>query len=289
MYKTILATAFLAVASTSFSAPVVESFAGLSGTFDGATAPGGFTGGGSINAAFTSFSGGSFAGSQILLVNDEATDFPAAADSQYLRWSGDSDRFALYRNAAGIPGTNGTIYAAFAFRIDSLGGTAANNNIEIFRLGQDASFTRDISISLYDGVLGLDDRNGIPAGAGISSSHPFGGTAAAGDWRVLAIEAKFDTTGTTSSVIVTEVGPTGTLTQHLNITGFTAARNGGVTDYGFGAFISVPVGSSACSVSVDEVRIYNNTEVTSSGAFINAVGSDYYGLVNANVSDWNLY
>lgn len=271
----------IATLSTANAATVVESFGGLTGTFDGATLPAGFTGGGTINAVFNGLDAGSFGGTALTLVDDEANDFVGAADSKFLTWAGDSDRYALLESA-GIPETAGKLYTAFAFKVNTVSATAADNDIEVFRLGQGAGF-RDISISIIDGALTLSNRNGIAAAVVLQASVP------AGDWRVIAVEADFVTASATSSVKVSEISPTGVITTLGTASAFTATRNSGVTDYGFGAFAVVPTGTAAINIGLDEVRIYSNVDVTSSADFIQTVGFDYYGLANADVQDWNLY
>jgi len=299
LLSTASAIALAAISTSAFAQPsntVLETFDGISGAFDGSTTPAGFAGGGTIATPFTGLIGGDFGNGGaggLSIVADDSTDFPNAADTQYLTWDGNDDQFALWTATPAIPGTDGTIYAAFAFQVVNVDSTLGSNTIEIFRLGQDASFSNQISISIIEGDLELNDviNDGTNTGtfAGSNLTLESGTAAAPGGWRVLAVEANLDASAPNSDITVTEITSAGAVNQLGQATGFQADFDTGVTDYGIGAFITVPAGTNDLVINLDEVRIYDNTEVLTTADFIEAVGSDYWGLVGANVNSWELY
>jgi len=294
-FNAALAACILSLGSAAIAVPAVEGFESFSGVMDGdgssaagqaLTNSSGFDGASSASdLPFTDSFGDVYAGTGIVI--DTTDPFEGA---QSLTWAANSDAFALIGGpsyATVLPGTDGTVYAAFAVRVNSLAAAAADVDIELLRLGQGTG-ERDIHIGVLDGSLDLVARNG---GAGTTLSadafNPASGSNWDDDtWRVLAIEAIFDTVGTGSSVTVWEVTAGGN-TQLGQDTGFTATRADGITHYGYGAFAIIPTGTADTSISVDQVTIYDRNDIADQATFLTTVAADLLGI--ASVDSWDLY
>jgi hypothetical protein len=295
--KLAMAGAMVALTGMATAQTAFEGFESFSGVFAAAnnTTNTGFDGVGSATT-LPGFTGiavhENFGGTPISI--DTVSPFEG---SQALRWAGDSDQYALIRGAAygtiydgtaGTPNTVGSVFAAFAVRVNSLDATLGNNDIELFRLGQVAG-ERDLHIGAFNGVLEIVGRNGAPfttlSTTAFDAASPSNWTTGGNPWRVLAVKAVFDTAAPNSVVSVWEVPAAGAPTLLGATTPFTATRNSGITHYGIGAFAAVPSGTAAVSFSLDAVRIYNNAaaEVATDSGFLSLVQGDYF---SSNVEDW---
>jgi hypothetical protein len=275
--------------SVAFAAPAVESFEQFAGAHAGQSGETGFDGASSATtfpwAPGATPSGGNFGGTPITIETADPFD-----GSQYLRWDASSDAWSVMAGEAAyaeiLPGTDGEVFAAFAMRLPSADATAANNNVDIFRLGQGAGGL-DIIIFAVDGDLVLDSRNGMPADVVLSAAGVTQGGAFVGStWRVLAVHASYDTVGTTSFVRVWEVPETGSATLLGESTGFTATADTGITNYGFGAFVGVPPSPNTNTVvEMDAVHVWPSADFADETAFLSGVQSTLWGTP-ANVNNW---
>lgn len=294
LFSTTLVAAIVGISSLGFSQSF-EGFEQFAGTHDGSTGSTGFDGGTSATTlpwvgAGAIPSGGAFGGTPVSI--DTTSPY---AGSQALSWAGDTDAWALMAGDGSygevLPGTDGTVYAAFAVRVDSLDGDNTNNDIEIVRLGQGAG-NRDIHIGVLDGELQIIERSSTAGSEITVSTTAFDGAGSNnwddGEWRVLAIEATLDDAAANSSITLYNVTASGA-TALGTLSGFQAGGAAGITHYGYGAFAAVPTGSASMAITVDSVTIYDNSSIADTASFLSAVDSDYDFTSVSSVSEWSIY
>lgn len=235
------------------------------------------------------YNNNNYGSTRITVVDNDTTDYPTnvlSGDNKYLQISGDDDVFLRVINSASIPspapitGTAPITSIAFALRIDSVDGTAANNDVDFVRLIDVATTgpgTTIFAISSVDGVI-TSQSNGTGAAGTIANVSAL----TVGRWYVLAARYDRGTGSFEARLIDSTTGATvGTNSQ----TGLTASNSNGVSTIATGATFDVPSGTASFQVSLDDVSFYNGSQVIAD--LVTTVRADY--ALPSSVSDWTAY
>ncbi|MEQ8820200.1 MAG: hypothetical protein RLY93_08120 [Sumerlaeia bacterium] len=289
----LLLSALALTAGTGFAQTVgIETFENLT-SLDPDPAP--VTGSSTVtDAEFSDDQGSSdFGPPQVTLINDDGTDYPNAADNQYLQWNGSTDQYlALIHTGAGFPNTADTINVAFALRVDTLEATAANNTLDITFVAGGGTFSNLFGLAVDAGTFRMASGNAWGA-ANVLSTTAFGDAGSTGawddgEWRVIICSVTPKTDGTGEARFRAFALSTGAEEFDVSFSGATNtnAATAGLGQFSFGASLADPSGA-ATAVSLDTLAIYESTLTPE--ALLAAVKADFGLPANANVDSWDLY
>lgn len=190
----------------------------------------------------------------VSVVDDEATDFPnadlIASDGKYLDHDGGNDHFFRVIASAPIANSAPVQNTGFAFRIDGLSSTAADNDIDMWRFLDEQATGSSANLSyvgITDGVLGLG-TNGL---SGITVTDATNLTI--GDWYVFVMSYDF----TAGTVEVRVISAADGSEISASATGLTPSNTDPISVISTGAVFGPPTGTSDIDISLDDVAIYD--------------------------------
>ncbi len=223
-------------------------------------------------------------GPYVQVVADSANDFPnsVVADDNYIINTGAVDHFFRVFADTAIANTTPNLNVAFAFAIDSRG-AAVDQNIDLWRFLDDSRTggTADMAVvRLFGGDIEIT-QGGIPTTV-VGDSK----TLDLDKWYIFVLSYKRNDGIVDSYIIDPTDGSTTTLTQ---ITGVTPDNTNAFATLATGATLAAPIGGSDITVLLDDVAIYDSSDVSvgDDSTLLSNIASDF--SITTNVSDWSLY
>jgi hypothetical protein len=206
---------------------------------------------------------------------------------KYLSLSSAVDR-QIILSIPDVTGSDTKTFLAFAFRLDGLSGTAANNNTDVVRINDAPGGGGNLfGVVVRENVLRLAATNGWPSTPAIVSDIS---TLTQGQWYAFALIMNNSTTAGAASAEFYAINTTTGATSAI-------ATASGVTNTGIGNLNRIEFGATyrdgtpsetGAQISIDEVSLWPGSAFASDAAFLSAVGA-LYSAGASSVSDWSLY